>query len=219
MKINTSPRILSGENSLLNEFMRDLRDKDIQQDRLRFRKNVQRVGEIMAYEISKELSYHQQTVYSSLGGKKMAVLKEQPVICSVLRAGLPFQNGLLEFFDRSDAAFISAYRRHLNETDFDIVVQYMAAPSLSGRTLILADPMLATGQSLVATYHALLKNGTPKTTIIAGLLASKEGLAHVRKELPKAHVYVADCDDELNEHAYIVPGLGDAGDLSFGEKL
>lgn len=219
MKINSAPRILSTENSLLNEFMRDLRDKGIQKDRLRFRKNIHRVGEILAYEISKDLPFHNQSIHTSLGTKKMDVLREQPVICSVLRAGIPFQSGLLEFFDRSDAAFISAYRRHLNETDFDIIVQYMAAPNLNGSILILADPMIATGKSLVATYHALMKNGTPKTTIIAGLIASKEGLSYVRTELPQAHIYVADCDEELNDHAYIIPGLGDAGDLSFGEKL
>ncbi len=211
--------ILSEENSLLNEFMRDLRDEEIQKDRLRFRKNIQRVGEILAYEISKTLTFEPSRVHTSLGIKKTMNFDEQPVICSVLRAGIPFQLGLLEFFDRSDAAFISAYRKHHSETEFEIVVQYMATPDLNDRTLILADPMLATGQSLVSTYHALLKNGTPKRLIIAALIGSTEGLEHVKRELPEADIFLADCDPELNEHAYIVPGLGDAGDLAFGEKL
>lgn len=214
-----SLQILSAQNSLLNEFMRDLRDENIQKDRLRFRKNIQRVGEIIAYEISKTLCFTPAKVKSSLGIKKTALFDEQPIICSVLRAGVPFQLGLLEFFDRSDAAFISAYRKHVSETEFEIVVQYMATPSLDGRTLILADPMLATGRSLVATYHALLKNGTPKRLIIASLIGSDEGLAYVQKELPLADIFIADCDAELNDHSYIVPGLGDAGDLAFGEKL
>lgn len=199
--------------------MRDLRDETIQKDRLRFRKNIQRVGEIIAYEISKTLEFKPANVTSSLGVKETRLFSEQPVICSVLRAGVPFQLGLLEFFDRSDAAFISAYRKHTSETEFEIVVQYMATPDLNDRVLILADPMLATGQSLVSTYHALLKNGTPKRLIVAGLIGSDEGLAYVQKELPQADIFLADCDAELNEHAYIVPGLGDAGDLAFGEKL
>lgn len=211
--------LLSRENSLINEFMRDLRDETIQKDRLRFRKNIQRVGEIIAYEISKTLEFKPANVTSSLGVKETRLFSEQPVICSVLRAGVPFQLGLLEFFDRSDAAFISAYRKHTSETEFEIVVQYMATPDLNDRVLILADPMLATGQSLVSTYHALLKNGTPKRLIVAGLIGSDEGLAYVQKELPQADIFLADCDAELNEHAYIVPGLGDAGDLAFGEKL
>lgn len=215
----TSLKILSSENSLINEFMRDLRDENIQKDRLRFRKNIQRIGEIIAYEISKTLTFSPARIQTSLGIKESALFDEQPVLCSVLRAGVPFQLGLLEFFDRSDAAFISAYRKHVSETEFEIVVQYMATPSLEGRTLILADPMLATGRSLVATYHALLKNGKPKRLIIAGLIGSTEGVEFVKKELPEADIFLADCDEELNDHAYIVPGLGDAGDLAFGEKL
>jgi uracil phosphoribosyltransferase len=215
----SSLRLLSSENSLVNEFMRDLRDEQIQQDRFRFRKNIQRVGEILAYEISKTLPYSEQKVKTSLGVKNTALFSEQPVICSVLRAGIPFQLGLLEFFDRADAAFISAYREHKSETEFDIVVQYMATPDLTGRTLILADPMVATGRSLVSTYHALLKNGKPKRVIIASLIGCDAGVAYLQKELPEADIFMADCDPELNSHSYIVPGLGDAGDLAFGEKL
>src|SRR5690606_21503283 len=148
-------RLLSSEDSLINEFMRDLRDEVIQKDRLRFRKNIQRVGEILAYEISKTLDFTPAEVTSSLGTKKTRLLREQPVVCSVLRAGIPFQNGLMEFFDRSDAAFISAYRKHTSDVAFEIVVQYLATPRLDQRTLILADPMLATGQSLLATFDAL----------------------------------------------------------------
>jgi len=193
---NSSLYVLSAQNSLINEFMRDLRDEDIQKDRLRFRKNIQRIGEILAYEISKTLTFKAASVKSSLGNKETALFDEQPVICSVLRAGIPFQLGLLEFFDRSDAAFISAYRKHVSDTDFEIIVQYMATPNLEGRTLILADPMLATGRSLVATYHALLKNGTPKRLIIAGLIGCDEGLAFVQKELPQADIFLADCGTE-----------------------
>lgn len=217
--MTASLRLLSSENSLLNEFMRDLRDESIQKDRLRFRKNIQRVGEILAYEISKTLQFSPQDIKTSLGIKTTNLLVEQPIICSVLRAGIPFQSGLLDFFDRADAAFISAFRRHNSETEFNIEVQYMATPNLEGKTLILADPMLASGRSLVETYGALLKNGTPKRTIIASLIASSEGLAYVQKELPHADIFLADCDPHLNTHAYIVPGLGDAGDLAFGEKL
>lgn len=212
-------RLLSSENSLVNEFMRDLRDEQIQKDRLRFRKNIQRVGEILAYEISKTLPFAPNNVRTSLGIKKTDIFSEQPVICSVLRAGIPFQLGLLEFFDRADAAFISAYREHKSAKEFDIVVQYMATPDLNGKILILADPMVATGKSLVATYRALLKNGTPKRVIIASLIGCDAGVAYVRKELPEAEIFMADCDAELNDHSYIVPGLGDAGDLAFGEKL
>ncbi len=199
--------------------MRDLRDTAIQQDRLRFRRNIERMGELIAYEISKDLTFVPAEVKSSLGVKQTHLLKEYPVICSVLRAGLPFQQGLLNYFDRSDAAFVSAFRKHLSETEFQIEVQYLATPNLKDRVLILADPMMATGQSLVLTHEALLKNGAPKRLIIASLIASKEGLDYVQRHLPHAEIFVGDVDDELNEHAYIIPGLGDAGDLSFGQKL
>lgn len=212
-------KILCDSNSLLKEFMRDLRDEIIQKDRLRFRRNIERVGEILAYEISKDLDYASVNVRSSLGTKSTSLLTNYPVICSVLRAGLPFQQGLLNYFDRSDAAFVSAFRRHISEDAFEIEVQYLATPTLSDRVLILADPMMATGQSLVLTHEALLKNGQPAKLIIASLIASKEGLAYVQEKLPHAEIYIADLDNELDEHAYIVPGLGDAGDLSFGEKL
>jgi uracil phosphoribosyltransferase len=213
-----SPRILSSENSILLEFMRDLRDIDIQQDRLRFRRNIERVGEILAYEISRHLLFKDTEVRSSLGIKQTRTLKDYPVICSVLRAGLPFQNGFLHFFDRSDAAFISAYRKSISETDFEILVEYMASPELQGKTLILTDPMLATGRSLHLTYEALLKNGKPERVIIAALIASKAGIAFIRENIPDAELFIADADNELNDHSYIVPGLGDAGDLAFGQK-
>ncbi|TNE81701.1 MAG: uracil phosphoribosyltransferase [Bacteroidetes bacterium] len=199
--------------------MRDLRDTAIQKDRLRFRRNIERMGELIAYEISKNLDYTPSEVTSSLGTKQTQLLAEYPVICSVLRAGLPFQQGLLNYFDRSDAAFVSAFRKHISETEFQIEVQYLATPNLKDRVLILADPMMATGQSLVLTHEAILKNGAPKRLIIASLIASKAGLAYVQEHLPQAEIYIGDLDDDLNEHAYIVPGLGDAGDLSFGEKL
>lgn len=211
--------ILCETASLGHEFMRDLRDTVIQRDRLRFRRNIERMGELIAYEISKDLNYSAAEVKSSLGLKKTQLLDEYPVICSVLRAGLPFQQGILNYFDRSDAAFVSAFRKHISDTEFQIEVQYLATPNLKDRVLILADPMMATGQSLVLTHEALLKNGAPKRLIIASLIASKEGLAYVQQHLPQAEIYIGDLDDELNEHAYIIPGLGDAGDLSFGVKL
>lgn len=210
---------LSDNNSLLQQFVSELRDVSVQKDRMRFRKNIERIGQIMAYEISKRLSYQPTLVNTPLGVHQSQRLEEQPVLATILRAGLSMHHGLLSFFDGADCAFISAYRKHTDEHHFDIVVEYLASPDITNRTVLLIDPMLATGQSIELTYKALLKSGTPKQLHIVSLIASKPGVEYLKKTLPGHTLWMAALDNELNEHGYIIPGLGDAGDLSFGEKL
>jgi len=209
---------LSSENSIVNEIIRELRDTDIQQDRYRFRKNIERYGSIAAYELSKLLDYKDATTKTPLGKAPTKKLTEQPVIATVLRAGIPLQNGVTQLFNQADLAYISAYRHHLSETEFKIVVEYMACPSLDGRVLILTDPMLATGKSLVMTYEQFLKQGEPSAVHLVSVIGSQPGVDYVTQHIPNAHLWIGCIDDELNEQGYIVPGLGDAGDLSFGEK-
>jgi uracil phosphoribosyltransferase len=211
--------ILSKQSSLVSDFLSEIRDVSVQQNRLRFRKNVERIGEILAYEISKDLARKEVEIQTPLGKHKAQVLLEQPVLATVLRAGLALHQGFLNYFDQSDCAYVSAYRKHTSAHEFEIVVEYLAAPDLQDKTLILIDPMLATGQSMYLTYKALLTKGKPKRLIIAGLIASEQGLAYLQKNLPDASIYVADIDAELDINSYIVPGLGDAGDLAYGEKL
>lgn len=208
-------------NSVLNQFIAEIRDVGIQQDRMRFRKNIERIGEVLGYELSKTLEYELKEITTPLGISKLQVPKDDIVICSILRAGIPLHNGLLNYFDRAASSFISAYRHHPdNETDFDIVVEYLASPTLHNKTLILADPMLATGKSLVSVFEALKKMGEPKEIHLVSVIAASEGIDYVDSALPKAtKLWVATIDPELNDHGYIVPGLGDAGDLCFGEKL
>ncbi len=211
---------LAEKSSILNKFIAEIRDKNIQKDSMRFRKNIERIGEILSYEISKTLAFSSNDVETPLGVKSIKLPNEQLVICSILRAGLPLHNGLLSYFDDAENAFISAYRRSIDETNFSIEVEYLAAPSFENKTLILADPMLATGQSLIATYKALLKNGTPKSIHIAVVIGSTEGIDFIKNHFPKnTHLWIATIDDQLNDKGYIVPGLGDAGDLAFGSKL
>jgi uracil phosphoribosyltransferase len=210
---------LSEGNSLINQFVAELRDVSQQTDRFRFRKNIERIGEICAYEISKVLPWQTKQITTPLGTKAMPVLAEQPVLATILRAGLPLHHGISNFFSDADNCFISAYRNHHDDGSFDIVVEYLAAPNLDNRIVILADPMLATGQSVVLAYEAMLKNGTPREVHIVNLIGSKQGVAYVQQHLPQAHIWITAIDEELNPHGYIVPGLGDAGDLSFGEKL
>lgn len=206
--------------SILNNFMSELRSVSIQNDMMRFRRNIERIGEILCYEMSKSLNYSENEIITPLGTKKMQLFSNQIVLCSILRAGLPLHNGLSNYFDGAQSAFISAFRKHLSETEFEIVVEYLASPSLNDKTLVLADPMLATGRSLVATYQALLKNGTPKETHIVAVIGANEGVEYVNKHLPKnTHLWIASIDEKLNDKGYIIPGLGDAGDLAFGEKL
>lgn len=212
---------LTENNSVLNSFISEIRDKNIQKDSLRFRRNIERIGEILAYELSKTLNYKTVNIKTPLGKKEIQLCSDNIILCSILRAGLPLHNGLLNYFDDAENAFISAYRHHPdNEIDFEIIVEYFASPEIENKTLILADPMLATGQSLVAVYEAIKKHGVPKEIHIAAVIGSKEGVDFIKKHFPEnTQLWIAAIDDELNEKGYIVPGLGDAGDLAFGQKL
>lgn len=208
-------------DSLFNHYLSEIRDVEIQQDRLRFRRNLERVGEIMAYEISKTLDYVTKEVVTPLGVKEVRVLAEQPVLATILRAGLPFHNGMLNMFDRADNAFIAAYRKYDKDDDSEIRVEYFSSPALDGRVLIVCDPLLATGESLVKTIDGLLGDDQePKQIHIAVAVASSDGLVHVQRCMSRKPVtiWVGSIDDELTARAYVVPGLGDAGDLAFGEK-
>lgn len=208
-------------NSIFNQIVSEIRDIDIQRDRMRFRRNLERIGEIMAYEISKTLEYVRKDVRTQLGVKEMYVLKEQPVIATILRAGLPFHNGILNMFDAADNAFIAAYRKYDKNEDFEIKVEYFSSPDLEGRVLILCDPMLATGESLVQTLNGLLGDYMmPSKIHVVAAIASHDGLEYVKRRFYNMPVtiWVGAVDDELTAHAYIVPGLGDAGDLAYGEK-
>jgi uracil phosphoribosyltransferase len=211
--------ILSTGNSLLHHFVAELRDVEIQNDRMRFRRNLERIGEIAAYEISKTMNYENTDVTTPLGIATVPLLQSQPVLGTILRAGLPLHQGLLNYFDKADNAFISAYRRHHKDGSFDIHLQYLSSPPIAGRTLILSDPMLATGQSLVETYKAMLESGQPAHTHVVAAIASRQGIEYVKANLPDdLTIWVAAVDEELTAQSYIVPGLGDAGDLAFGEK-
>jgi len=209
------------QNSILNTFVSELRDVKIQRDRMRFRRNVERIGEILGYEISKQLSYFKKTVKTPLGNCSTNLLKNDIVLCSVLRAGIPLHNGLLNYFDQAENAFISAYRHHGENTEnFEIIVEYLACPNIENKTLILADPMLATGQSIVATFEALKPYGVPKEIHLVSIIGAKDGVGYVQKKFDcNTHLWIAAIDEHLNDKSYIVPGLGDAGDLAFGEKL
>ena len=211
---------LGATDSVFNQFMAELRDATIQQDRLRFRRNLERIGEVMAYEISKTLEYEEEEITTPLGIKEMRTMMEQPVIATILRAGLPFHNGMLNMFDHADNAFIAAYRKYDKNEDFEIKVEYYSSADVDGKVLILCDPMLATGESIVKTLHGLLDDMTPKHIHIAVAVASQEGLDYVQSALSRQPVtiWVGSIDEELTAKAYIVPGLGDAGDLAYGEK-
>lgn len=212
---------LSQNNSLLNHFLMQIRDVNVQKDSMRFRKNMHRIGEIMAYEISKTLHYAPVRVSTPLGTKDCNSIQSTIVICSILRAGLALHDGFLSYLDNAENGFVSAYRHHPNNDDaFDILVEYKAVPSLSDKILILADPMLATGMSLVAVFNKLLENESPKEIHVAVVIAAPEGIAHLKDNLPdNCHLWIADIDSHLNEKKYIIPGLGDAGDLAYGNKL
>ncbi len=208
------------QNSILNTFISEIRDVHIQKDAMRFRRNIERIGEVIGYELSKSLNFTPQIIQTPLGKSHLQILDNDIVVCSILRAGLPLHQGLLNYFDASENAFISAYRKHTSKDTFEIVVEYFASPSLEGKTLILADPMLATGQSLVAVYKALQKHGVPKKIHIAAVLGSQEGIRFIENHFPKqTHLWIATIDNDLNDKGYIIPGLGDAGDLAFGKKL
>ena len=208
------------QNSIINQFMSELRDVNVQQDRMRFRRNLERIGEIMSYEISRTLNYTTQEVTTPLGCKEMSQPSDKVVLATILRAGLGFHQGFLSYLDNAENAFISAYRKYTDETHFDIHVEYIASPSLEGKVMILADPMLATGSSMELCYRALKESkGTPAVTHIAAVIASTQAIEFVKQHFPEnTVVWVAAVDDVLNAHGYIVPGLGDAGDLAYGEK-
>lgn len=212
---------LTLQNSILNTFISEIRDRVIQKDSLRFRKNMERIGEILGYELSKKLKYAVAEIATPLGKKKMYLPENEIILCSILRAGLPLHQGLLNYFDTAENAFISAYRHHPNNDDkFEIVVEYLAAPSMKNKTVLLADPMVATGQSLVAVYEAIKKHGEAKQIHIVAVIASQEGIDFIEQHFPKnTHLWIAAIDTDLNDKGYIVPGLGDAGDLAFGTKL
>ena len=214
---------LSTENSVLNTFLAEIRDSEYQQNRTLFRNNIRRIGEVMAYEISRCLSYEPKRVVTPLGELDIQLPTDELVVGTVLRAGLPFHEGFLHVFDHADNAFVSAFRMYTNRehTEVGIHTEYMASPSVEGKTLIIVDPMLATGGSMAASYEALAKTGTPKAIHIACVIATTEGLDVVEKALPQenATIWCAAIDPGMNEHKYIVPGFGDAGDLCYGEKL
>lgn len=210
--------ILTKENSIANHYLVELRDINIQKDRMRFRRNLERLGEIIAYEISKTLDYQPITVQTPLGTASHSVLLEQPVLATIIRAGLPFHQGMLNVFDRADSAFLAAYRHTKKSGEMEVHKKYVNTPNLDDKILIMIDPMLATGQSLVLCCRDLLAEYSIKELHIAVAIASEEGIQHVRAFLPDAHLWVGDVDNELTSKSYIVPGLGDAGDLAYGNK-
>lgn len=212
--------ILTQHNSIANHFLAELRSKEIQQDSMRFRTNLERLGEILAYEISKTFSYYNEQVETPLGKASVQLMNQQPVLATILRAGIPFYQGFLNYFDKSGSAFIAAYRASEKEgREVEIKMEYFASPSLEGKTLILIDPMLATGNSLLQTYQSLLKYGKPEKLHVASVIASRPGINFLKSQLQDFSLWVGDVDEELNDKAYIVPGLGDAGDLAFGSKI
>lgn len=211
---------LNKTNSIFGTFLAELRDIHIQKDSMRFRRNLERISEIMAYEISKEMNFKPEIVTTPLGETEVFKLEQQPVIATILRAGLPMHQGFLNYFDRAENAFVSAYRKHTTPEDFEVYVEYMASSSIDGKTVIITDPMLATGSSMVLVYKALLKQGTPKKVFIAAAIAAPEAITFVRKHLPDTvKIFIGAIDKELTAQSYIVPGLGDAGDLAYGEKM
>lgn len=211
---------LGKQNSLLNQFISELRDENIQKDRLKFRRNMERIGEIFAYEISKELEYVEEEVITPLGTAKVNILKEQPLLATILRAGLPLHQGMLNYFDHAGSAFVSAYRKYDHDEDFVIKLDYISSPGIKGRVLILCDPMLATGGSLIASLKGLLEKGEPSQIHIVSVVASHVGIENLKKSFSKMKIKIWTCsiDDELTAKAFIVPGLGDAGDLAYGRK-
>ena len=212
---------LSEANSILNHFLGQIRNVNVQKDSMRFRRNIERIGEIMAYEMSKDFHYKPVGIQTPLGVKNTTELSDTLVLCSILRAGLPLHLGFLNYFDAAENGFVSAFRHHPNHDDnFHIVVEYQAIPEITDKNLLLIDPMLATGQSMVAVFNRLMERGNPKEIHIAVVIAAPEGIAHLKQHLPDhCHLWVASLDEKLNTQNYIIPGLGDAGDLAYGNKL
>jgi uracil phosphoribosyltransferase len=210
---------LSEQHSLVSNWVAELRDVNVQGDRMRFRRNLERIGEATAYEISKILPYVEKEVSTPLGTATHKMLEEEPVLATILRAGLPLHQGLLNYFDKADNAFISAYRKHHKDGSFEISIDYVSCPELENRVVIISDPMLATGASLVKTIHFLKEEGRPKAIHVVAAIACTVGIEYVLREEPSVTVWCGDIDDELTAKGYIVPGLGDAGDLAFGTKV
>lgn len=210
-------------NSVINQYVAEIRDVNIQQERLRFRRNIERIGELMAYEMSKELTYSVKQVQTPLGVAQVSTPDDELVVATVFRAGLPLHQGFLNVFDRAGNAFVSAYRYYKDKEcrELDVHIEYIASPDLTGKTLLLVDPMLATGESMELAWKAFLSKGTPKRLLIASVIASQQGVEHLQQIFPGDEVWLwcAAIDPELNERSYIVPGLGDAGDLAYGGKL
>jgi uracil phosphoribosyltransferase len=210
---------LSREHSLVSNWIAEIRDMEIQKDRMRFRRNLERIGEIAAFEISKQLPYKEIEINTPLGTATSHVLAEQPVLTTILRAGLPLHQGLLNYFDKADNAFVSAYRKHDKDGSFEISLEYLSSPDIEDRIVIISDPMLATGASLVKTIQYLREEGEPKSIHIVAAIACTIGIEYVRRNIPTAIIWCGDMDDELTAKGYIVPGLGDAGDLAYGVKI
>lgn len=210
----------SKTNTILNQYLAEIRDVNVQKDSLRFRRNIERIGEIMAYEISRELPYKPVQIQTPLDVATENVPAEQPVIATILRAGLPLHRGFINYFDHAENAFVSAYRKYIDEDNFDIHIEYIASPRLDNKILIITDPMLATGGSMELAYKALLTKGEPAHIHIASVIASEQAIRHIQTVFPadKTTIWCGTIDPELNAHSYIVPGLGDAGDLCYGEK-
>ncbi|MBP1673767.1 MAG: uracil phosphoribosyltransferase [Bacteroidetes bacterium] len=211
---------LGSTNSLFNQFISEIRNVDIQKDSMRFRRNMERLGEIFAYEISKKMTYVKKEITTPLGEIPIPLIEQQPVIATILRAGLPLHQGFLNYFDQAENAFVSAYRKHHRDGSFEIQLDYMSSPIIKNKTLIITDPMLATGKSMLIVYKELISGGAPKHTHIVSTIASTQGIEYLQKHLPltKCTIWVGAIDDELTAQSYIVPGLGDAGDLAYGNK-
>jgi uracil phosphoribosyltransferase len=212
---------LGKQNSIFNHFIREIRDVNIQKDAMRFRRNIERIGEIFAYEISKKMNYENNDITTPLGISSESLMIEKPVLATILRAGLPLHQGLLNYFDSSENCFISAFRKHKRGGDFEIKIEYMSSPDLEGKTVILCDPMLASGSSMVLAMEALLSKGKPKHIHVVVTIASSEGIQYFKENLPfrNCTLWLGAEDKEMTAQSYIVPGLGDAGDLAFGEKI
>lgn len=209
------------ENSLVSQYMSELRDVNVQTDMMRFRRNLERIGEIMSYEISKTLDYKTVEVTTPLATASCSVPAEKIVLATIFRAGLPFHQGFLNYFDHAENAFVSAYRKYKEKENFDVFIEYIASPDLNGKTLVLVDPMLATGASMELSYRALLTKGTPAKVHVCSVIASQVAVDYIKATFPEAEteLWLGAVDAEINAHSYIVPGLGDAGDLAYGEKL
>mgnify|MGYP001488632583 FL=1 len=211
---------LGNQNTIFSHFISEIRDINIQNDSMRFRRNIERIGEVFAYEISKQIEYEGKDIVTSLGISTESLMIEKPILATILRAGLPLHQGFLNYFDDSDSAFISAYRKHKKGGDFEIKIEYMSSPDLNGKTLILCDHMIASGASMVMAMEAILSKGKPKHIHVVGIIASSEGLQYLKENSPVKNwtLWIGAEDSEMTSQSYIVPGLGDAGDLAFGEK-